>query len=181
MNTDEIKKLLDAFYNGETSAEEEKKLFDYLNSNDVDKDLEKEKELFLQMHQPEPIPVPHNLEAKLENLIDNLAEKEQKKSNRKKLVLTWALSAAACIAILFSAGLFIMKQQPTTEPVTAQHDSEQADSLEADEKKALEEGEKALLLLSQNFNKGVKQASKASENIDKANEILNRTLNRNKQ
>ena len=51
MKTSEIKKLVEAFYNGETTIEEEKLLLSYFQGEDVAEELLKEKDLFLNLYQ----------------------------------------------------------------------------------------------------------------------------------
>ncbi|GAB6121230.1 hypothetical protein [Dysgonomonas termitidis] len=184
MKTDEIKIMLDAFYNGETTAAEELRLLEYFSSEYVADELLDEKEVFLSMYQAEPIDVPPALETKLENLIDNLASEEKQKaeinagSNRKHL-LRWVGSAAACIAVLISV-TFYFNNKPDAGQPTVSPKQQTAENLSEADKKALKEAEDALILLSSNFNKGVNQLAIVTSSLDKSNEILNKTLNRKK-
>ena len=94
MKTSEIKKLVEAFYNGETTIEEEKLLLSYFQSEDVAEELLKERDLFLDLYKSEPIDVPLHLEAKLGTLIDELAAKETvkvelKPASKKKYILRY--------------------------------------------------------------------------------------------
>lgn len=188
MNTNDIKKLLDAFYNGETSADQERILMEYFNGEDVADDLKDEREIFLGIYQGESVEVPSSLESKLNNLIDELAGKEAKKEtgaerkslNNRRTMWTWIGSAAAGVAILVSAGLFFNKPATETpDPIVAQNQPGQTELSEAD-KEAVKEAEDALVLLSSKFNKGVNQLAVVSSNIDKTNDILNKTFNRKK-
>ncbi|MDH6307678.1 hypothetical protein M2451_000127 [Dysgonomonas sp. PFB1-18] len=171
MDTNEIKILLEAFYNGETSQAEEQKLLDYFNSDNVAEELFQEKELFLKLNEPDTINYPQELEFKLNNLIDDLARKESVKpaQNKQKLWL-WAGSAAAGVALLISAGLYINNK---TEEVT----NTDITAAAPEDRLKMEEAREALILLSSNFNKGVSQLEIISENIDKTHEILNKTIN----
>ena len=58
MKTSEIKKLVEAFYNGETTIEEEKLLLSYFQGEDIAEELLKERDLFLDLYKSEPIDVP---------------------------------------------------------------------------------------------------------------------------
>jgi hypothetical protein len=184
MKTDEIKIMLDAFYNGETTAGEELKLLKYFSREDVAEELLDEKDVFLSMFQAEPIGVPPALEPKLESLIDNLASKEEKSTeikagtNRKHL-LRWAGSAAACIALLISVTFYFNNKPDASQPPVSPEQQTTENLSEAD-KKALKEAEDALILLSSNFNKGVSRLAIVSSSFDKSNEILSKTLNRKK-
>lgn len=187
MNTSKIKILLEAFYNGETNAEEEQILLAYFKGADVDKELIDEKDIFLAMYQPEPIEVPSSLEEKLNFLIDDLAAKEctleEKAPQNKKRMLTWVGSIAAGIAVLVSVSLFFNnKTTETTAPTIAQNqEGTNINNLSEADKKALKEAEEAIVLLSSKFNKGVNQLAVVSSNIDKTNEILNKSFNLKKE
>lgn len=184
MKTDEIKIMLDAFYNGETTVAEELILLKYFSSEDIAEELLDEKEVFLSMYQAEPIDVPPALEPKLENLIDELASKEEKNAGikpvaKRKHLLRWVGSAAACIALLISV-TFYFNNKPDAGQPPATPEQQTAGNLSEADKKALKEAEDALILLSSNFNKGVDQLAIVSSSLDKSNEILNKTLNRKK-
>lgn len=183
MNTNEIKKLLDTFYNGETNSEEEQILKDYFNGENVAEELMDEKEIFLGMYQADQVEVPSSLESKLNNLIDELEEKETKEikpQQSKRRLMTWVGSAAASVAILISVGLYLNNRPETVDtPLAHQQDGDQQ-QLSEEDKKAVQEAEEALMLLSSKFNKGVKQMAVVSDNIEKTNEILNKTFNRKK-
>eukprot|EP01107_Rhizomastix_libera_P012619 TRINITY_DN3202_c0_g1_i1.p1 TRINITY_DN3202_c0_g1~~TRINITY_DN3202_c0_g1_i1.p1 ORF type:complete len:187 (-),score=2.28 TRINITY_DN3202_c0_g1_i1:491-1051(-) len=182
MKTSEIKKLVEAFYNGETTIEEEKLLLSYFQGEDVAEELLKERDLFLDLYKSEPIDVPLHLEAKLDTLIDELAAKETvkvelKPVSKKKYILRWAGSIAAGIAILITAGIYFNKQEKETTAPIAQTIDKTIDK--ADEQK-IKEAQEALVLLSSKFNKGMDQLALVSTNLDKTNEILNKTFNRKK-
>ena len=189
MKTNDIKILLEAFYNGETNAEEERLLMEYFKGEDVAEELKDEQAIFLAMYEAEPVDVPLSLELKLSSLVNELSEKESKETEKvemkpqtnRRIMWTWIGSAAAGVAILISAGIFFSKSETTIpgEPVVAQQQSGQPEMSEAD-KKAVKEAEEALILLSSKFNKGVNQLAVVSSNIDKTNEILNKTFNRKK-
>lgn len=171
MDTSEIKKLIEAFYNGDTTADEEQILFDYFSSEDVAEDLLDEKKIFLQMNEADSINIPSDLELKLDNLIDNLNyEEEVKQHSKKKHLWIQVGSVAAGVALLIFAGIHFTKEQNEMKPSTA--------NIELDDQQKIEEAQKALILLSTNFNKGLDQVTMVSTNLDKANEILDKTFNR---
>jgi len=176
MDTGKIKILIEAYYNGETSREEERQLFDYFNSGNVAEELLHEKELFMGMYDKEPVETPPMLEQKLEQLIDDLARKEEQKTKTaSRKIWLWSGSVAAGLAILISAGVHFYKGQPLTgtdEPVqTTAH-------VTADDQEKIKEAQEALLLLSSKFNKGVDQLALVNANLDKTTDILNKTMNR---
>lgn len=184
MNTSEIKKLLDTFYNGETNTGEEQILMDYFKGEDVAEELMDERDIFLGIYQADSIDVPSSLESKLNNLIDELEEKGAKGTKplqTKRRLMTWIGSAAASIAILISVGLYLNNRPETVvEPPLAYQQDNNPEQLSEEDRKAVQEAEEALMLLSSKFNKGVKQMAVVSDNIEKTNEILNKTFNRKK-
>ena len=111
---DEIKRLLDAYYEGNTSIEQEKLLCDFFaTATDIPAELEPDRELFvtLQAATETDIEIPSDLEQRLISHIDKLEAKEN--DSRKKWIKPFAaISAAASIIILFAIALrFIPGEQ----------------------------------------------------------------------
>ncbi|MBK5721721.1 hypothetical protein JGH11_12650 [Dysgonomonas sp. Marseille-P4677] len=183
MKTDEIKLLIEAFYNGETNAEEEQILLNYFSSEDIAEELLNEKDLFLQMCKKEPIDIPSDLESKLGKLIDELDKNERIQINTHKprinRLIGWVAGAAACIAILVSI-TFYFNQKPNVADPSMAGTHDQLETLSSKDKETLKEAEDALILLSSKFNKGIDQLAVVSNNLDKTNELLNKTLKRKK-
>jgi hypothetical protein len=176
MDMNEIKRLIAAFYNGETSREEERTLRNYFIGNDIADELRDEKELFLQIYENDDLEVPPALERELEKTIDRLARQEQEQIVRRKtLKKLWirAVSVAAGLALLVSIGLFF-----NTEDESANNPDTAMAQLSEEEKQKLREAEKALLLLSQNFNKGIEQMTLVSANLNKTKSIISNSINR---
>ena len=175
MEINEIKKHIDAFYNGETNKEEEQTLRNYFNSNDVADELQSEKTLFLQLYENDALEVPPTLEKELTETIDRLERQEKEQFIRRKtLKKLWiqAVSVAAGVALLISIGLFSHREN-----ADSQISTEFAQLSEEDRQK-IREAEEALLLLSSTFNIGIEQMALASANLDKAITILNNSINR---
>ena len=111
--------------------------------------------------------LPKGLEERLEKQIDALAEAE-----RPHLRLTptrsfrWAISgiAAALIGTLF----WVQLERQATPPTPADTFS--------DPKEAALVAEKALVMLSQNLNKGLAQAQASTEEMRQINQIINKHL-----
>lgn len=180
MNIDGIKKLLELFYNGESSIEEEQILYSYFSNNEVDTDLAEEKEVFLQLYQDNNIEIPSDLEPRLNNLIDDLSQKENKtRSKSIKHLWMWVASAASCVAILLGTSIYYNKISNISQPNIANGQSREIlkDSY-TDPNEAQLQAEKALQLVANNLNKGMGQLALVSTNIDKTNEILDKSLNR---
>ncbi|MDR2953639.1 MAG: hypothetical protein LBV43_00990 [Prevotella sp.] len=174
MEPSKIKNLVEAFYNGQTSQEEEQILYDYFNSNNIAEELLREKELFLQIYDTDTINIPDNLESDLNNLIDILNEEEKaRKGYHKRRLWIQLGSIAATVAILICAVYFNRKPEISDDiPASV--------TLSVEDQQKIQEAQKALILLSSNFNKGIDQLSVVSTNFDKTNEILNKTFNRKK-
>lgn len=180
MNVNEIKRLIEAYYNGETTAEEERLLQNYFRGEDVAEELLAEKDLFLNLYKSEPVDIPENLGMKIKALIDELEENENSKivlnpQQNKRSMLKWVGSIAAGIAMLVTAGLIFNKQNTTDVVTTAQ-----TETVNKENEEKIKEAQDALMLLSSKFNKGMDQLASASANLDKTNDILNKTFNRKK-
>lgn len=179
MKADEVKTRLEKFYDGTTSVEEEQILLNYFEKESIDAELLEEKELFLQFYKEEKISTPAALEFKLNNLIDNLSEQELKEEvklvRNRKYLWTWGVSVAASIVLLISAGLYVNTKSGSVDTQIMQK-SEAVVITEIDKQK-IKEAQDALMLLSSKFNKGVDQLAVVSLNLNKTNEILNKTFN----
>lgn len=101
MEINNIKNLIEAFYNGETSIEEEKILLDYFANADIPSELLAEKKYFDQLRKLDAVKIPDELPLKINNLFDNF-EKEEIRSKRFRRLIAWTSSAAAVIIILFT-------------------------------------------------------------------------------
>lgn len=177
MKTNDAKKIIESFYDGTISQREELLLFNYFNSDQVAEELLGEKEIFLQLtHREKNIEVPTRLEAKLNNLIDKLAEEEAPKKTRLKQLKLW-LSVAASVAALLSLGLYMnsLSIEDNTQIVKRTTHRSNLAITDAEYMQA----EDAMRLLSSNFNKGMQQIDDMKENLEKTNKILNETFKKN--
>lgn len=166
MDANKIKSLLDLYYEGVTSPEEEKILYNYFRQNNIPEELQSEKEVFLKLYclsENDFTEVPEGFEKKIDTLIDTLASKEKKKTTLWKK----AAGIAASIVIILSVGVFL--HQDKNERILA-------DTYETPEE-AYEETEKELLLVSLKLNKGFGQLEKAEKDMIRVNKILNEKIN----
>jgi hypothetical protein len=116
------------------------------------------------------INVPAGLDSKLEILIDRLDREEKYSKQKAKQIRLWVGSIAASLAVLISIGLYVRSFDKTgisDVSVTATVD---------DPEFAYREAEKALALVSLNFNKGLSQLALASNEMEKTNRTLNKTF-----
>jgi hypothetical protein len=118
--------------------------------------------------------VPSDLEARLEMLIDNLAEMEKRSKRRTKIRLYTGI--AASIVILIFTGLLL---NPKDKPLTSDSSIPEFVSTQQidDPETAYREVRKALELMSMNLNKGIDEFSIVLTNEFKnSNEIINNSL-----
>ncbi|MDR0384466.1 MAG: hypothetical protein LBH60_00135 [Prevotellaceae bacterium] len=130
------------------------------------------------------IKVPADLEARLEALIDRLAEAE-KQSRKRTVAYLWTGCAAACVTVLIFAGLLLTPKKKSFDTGVSETVSHIEDSLTPnnvnvggdgfsggirqidDPETAYREVKKALELMSDNFNRGIDEIEKSSEIISK--------------
>lgn len=177
MRNNDVKKMIESFYNGTISQSEELLLHKYFNSKDVAEELLDEKQIFLQLtHQKTEIEVPSGLEAKLHSLIDELAEKEAPKKTIHTQLKLW-ISVAASVAVLISVGLYMNSLSIEDNTQLVKRSSHKANLSITDAEYM--QAEDAMRLLSSNFNKGMQQIDDMQENLKKTNKILNETFKNN--
>lgn len=177
MKTNEIKKLIESFYDGTTSQREELLLLNYFSNEDVAEELLDEKEMFLQLYEPEEVDVPKSLALKLDSLIDDLAENETKKKAPTRHLLLWS-SIAASIAILLAVGMYVNNLSITGNDSLLANEQQTTNTVSVTDAEYLE-AENAMRLLSANFNKGMQQLDEMHLNLEKTNKILNETFKNN--
>jgi hypothetical protein len=147
-----IKRLLNLYYAGLTSREDEQRLVDYmLTETNLPDELIPDRDIILASIEQPDSKVPASLESDLSNFIDSLAEKERKHSHSHHFVAISGI--AASVAIVISLIVFLAKQShhspyEITDPQTA-----------------CIETEKALIIVSESL-------SKADELLGEANRAL---------
>jgi hypothetical protein len=152
MELNKVKVLLEKYYEGSTSLEEEKKLRDYFRNYTVPEELACDKELFLfSSGETETIPMSAGLEQKLEQLID----RQHKGETKTKQIQLWykVASIAAGLAILLVCYLFISKEG---------HENKMKDTY-TDPQIAYAQVKQTLLYISETLNKGTKPLSQVSK------------------
>ncbi|MFN3969159.1 hypothetical protein [Flavobacterium sp.] len=147
MALDNIEKLLEKYFEAETTIAEEKELKDYFASSDVAQHLEQYKPIF-----------GYATQAKQEQFTAMIPLKTKK---RKSVV--W-LSVAASVAVLLSVGLFTFNHynQPVSEDLGTYDDPEVA----------FRETQKALALISKSVNKGIESMEYINEYEQSKNKIF---------
>ena len=129
MESVKIKKLLEAYFEGTTTLAEEKLLQDYFNNERVADDLIQYQPIFAGLKV-----------AKAERSTRTFALPESKPQSNK----TWWYSIAAMLVVAFGVGGFYLSQP--------NYSKEEKEALAAFEK-----SKQAMMLLSENLNKGTEQ------------------------
>jgi hypothetical protein len=157
----EIRKMLERFYSGETTLEEEGMLRDYFASTSVPEELIPDKDLFQSFEDgADAVEVPADLNQKILASIDE-AEREETRTRRISLFSLSGLAAG--LLVMIAVYLFFIRTEKS--PFLASN--EMADTYE-DPMLAYEEAKKALVYVSSKFNTGtseleqVKQVSKVA-------------------
>lgn len=132
MELHRIEKLLDAYFEGNTSLEEEKILMNYFNNNHVAEHLLQYKPIFVGLAAAR---------RETTNKIFVVKEKKALKTPEK-----WKYAVAILLLLAFGIGGFYYSQP--------QMSAEEKEALAA-----LENSKKAMIFLSENFNKGKDQLS----------------------
>ena len=147
MALDNIEKLLEKYFEAETTIAEEKELKDYFTSSDVAQHLEQYKPIF-----------GYATQAKQEQFTATIPLKTKK---RKSAV--W-LSVAASVAVLLSVGLFTFNHynQPVSDDLGTYDDPEVA----------FRETQKALALISKSVNKGIESMEYLNEYEQSKNKVF---------
>lgn len=150
MALDRIEKLIDKYFEGETSIAEENELKTYFSSLDVAQHLQQYKPVFGYFSQ-----------AKAEEF-----KAEIPLNTKKRNVAVW-LSIAASFVIMLGVGTFMYLNTIEEAPLTAT-----AYGTYDDPEKALAETEKALALVSEHLNTGIESVSYINEYNNSKNKIF---------
>ena len=166
MNTTDIKGLLQKFYEGETSLEEEKILADFLLQENVSDEFLPDKKLFFALSE-NSVDVPTESSKKIESLIDSFKNEDSSDKKVKKLHIGyWAIGVAASVAIIFGVSQ-IQKSQQTEATLFTDTYKNPDDAYRATMN--------ALQLFSDNFSKGTESVEKANAQLEKAQHIINKS------
>jgi hypothetical protein len=164
MNSEEIKLLLEKYYDGETTSEEETFLKNYFSRSDISEELSDEKEIFRYYMQSSSVPEPSSgFENRIISALDSLDKKSISLKRRRLFVILTGI-AAGMLILAGSYFFFIHKSEP---PETY-----------SDPQIAYAETMKILYNVSSRLNHGTKALDKISTMQDvtrKSFETLNRS------
>jgi hypothetical protein len=153
MKEELLKKLLEKYYNGDTSLEEELSLREYFSGDDILSGYEAEKEIFRLYTISAAIAAPDNdLEVRIKNAIDHLDEHPMLRTHK---ISRYTIMSIAAGLLILTASYFMLK-----------HHSEPKDTF-SDPRLAYAETMKILKEVSFKLNTG-KEGLKNISKIEKA-------------
>lgn len=170
---EKVRKMLERFYRGDTTLEEEKSLQDYFSSKTVPEELLADQELFRALESNEDdIEVPGDLNAKV---LDTINREERRSLKTRRISLYSFSGLAAGLLALIAVYVFFLRND---EPVLLS--AQQEIDTYADPLDAYEEAKKTLAYVSVKLNSGTKevrhmqQVSKTTANPIKSLSKINK-------
>jgi len=162
-----IEQLLNKFYEGNSTSEEERILTEYfLNEENTDERWEKDRQLFRALHESQ-IDVPADVSEQLEKTIMQFDEPRKVQFRPKKLHY-WISGIAATALLLI--GLQFFTAQESHQPKLL------ADTFSTPEEAALVASQ-TLAFVSEKLNQGLNQAAVAQQEFERINQVLNKIIN----
>lgn len=154
MKTNNIKILLERYYNGETTQQEEQQIKEFFATGDVPEEMLADKRMFDELSSAGEPEVPSYLDDKISRTIDA----EAKKHRTVRLRLLGGVAAMLCI--IFSLNAFLSRQEavPTAK-----------DTCKTPEEAAIQT-QRAILAFSDALKKGsvgIDKAEKTTEEVNK--------------
>ena len=175
MDYNNIKQILEKYWEGETSLQEENLLHEYFNSDDVVEELKDVQPMFqyFKVEQTTRIENPNFDEALLTQLEGTVIKPMRTINYRRNRIIRLVASAAAIIFITFS-GLFIYQEMDKSGQIAETEKTLQLEELTEEERIAYEQTKEALAYLSSKLNRGT---SIATSNLIKVQKTTNKILN----
>ncbi len=153
---EEIGKILDRFYRGDTTLEEEKKLEEYFSSTSVPEEFIPDKELFRSFRsENDIIAVPENLNR---NILATIDEVERKATRTRRISLVSLSGLAAGLLVMITVYVFYIR--PDGPSLIA---SNQITDTYDDPMDAYEEAKRTLTFVSAKLNSGTKELEYVKE------------------
>ena len=164
-----IEQLLNAFYTGDTTPEEEALLSKYLNSENLDESRHTDRDIFNALYDTADIPLPEGIAERLETAIDkHIAETSAPIGKKIYFNRLYAVISGAAAVVLLCVGIFFLTEKQSQTNYIADTYS--------DPKEAALAAEQALLFVSNKLNQGLSPLEKVTESVDKTNKLLNETI-----
>lgn len=158
----DIRRLVEKFYDGLSTPEEEAILKEFFLHNEVDDEWKADQQLFRALSLEE-VSVPMDVSERLMQTIDQL---ERPIQSIKRYSWPYRIAGAAAV-VLLCIGLFYLT--PRSEQ------TQMADTYD-DPVEAAMAAEEVLAFMSLHLNKGLNQVADAGQKIEKANQVLNKHL-----
>jgi hypothetical protein len=161
----DIRKMLDRFYLGETTLEEENKLYDYFSSHSVPEESIPDKELFQTMGSGDhSIDVPEDLNQKIISSIDQV----ERKVTRTRRISIFSLSGlAAGLLVMIAVYLFYIR----TDSPALLASQDMSDTYE-NPLDAYEEAKRTLAYVSAKLNNGTNELENVKQHVGKSTDPL---------
>ncbi|NDV57105.1 hypothetical protein [Bacteroides sp. 519] len=105
MKVGEIEKLLEEFYEGKTTEEQEEALREYFETEEVPEQFKLDQKIFVDYGKVTKVDVPLGLESKLIKLIDEKAAEEKRFMVKNKTVFNWKRVGSIAAGVLLIVGL----------------------------------------------------------------------------
>lgn len=164
MEREEISRLLEKYWEGETSLEEDNKLKQFFKSEKTSEEWPKEQAYFQYLEEQK---ITSGIDD--DEILSHLENDNKKPAKQVNMWLTNMVKVAAVFLIIAAAVFFVREDYQTKKE---KMDPVITDTFE-DPQKAFEETKKALLLVSNQFNKGRKHAAKLSSFDDATEKVEN--------
>ena len=161
----DIRKMLDRFYLGETTLEEERKLYVYFSSQTVPEEFIPDKELFKTMGSGDhEIEVPEDLNRKIISSIDQV----ERKATRTRRISIFSLSGlAAGLLVMIAVYLFYIRTESPTLLATNQLTDTYENPMDA-----YEEAKRTLAYVSAKLNDGTSELDQVKQHVGKTSDPL---------
>ena len=166
-----IEQLLNGFYTGDTTPEEEALLSEYLKSEILDESRHTDRDIFNALYDTADIPLPEGIAERLETAIDKHIAETSAPIGKKIYNRLYAVISGAAAVVLLCVGLFFFTEKQSQTNFIADTYS--------DPKEAALAVEQALLFVSNKLNQGLSPLEKVTESVDKTNKLLNETISIN--
>lgn len=180
-NQNKIIELLNLYYDGKTTIEQEQTLIKYFSEEtDIPEELLAERDLILAMRETVDVEIPAKLEEDLVNHIDKLDRKEQFRNS--SWVKRFGIPAiAASIVIAIAVGAFVtytpiqpIENEDSKEQLIAAYTPRHDEVTDATT--AYKNTEMALMMLSSKLNKSEQGIAIANDKFNQMNNKLNTIL-----
>ena len=161
----EIRKMLDRFYLGETTLEEEKKLYDYFSSHTVPEEFIPDKELFQTMGSGDhAIEVPEDLNQKI---IESIDQVERKATRARRISVSSLSGLAAGLLVMIAVYLFYIRTESPNLLATNQMTDTYENPMDA-----YEEAKRTLAYVSAKLNNGTSELDHVKQHMSKTSDPL---------